>query len=64
MVERERVAHQEVDQYHVVPSDDIKEHILKGKNCWCRPEMNEDGVFIHNSADGREDFETGKRRLS
>lgn len=50
---------------HVIPMNDIQEHICDvGTTCWCNPTVDEDGVVIHNSADGREDFETGKRRVS
>lgn len=52
------------ERVHVYPPNDLKEHVLKGTRCWCFPEVNEEGMVIHKSADGREDFETGKRRLS
>ena len=49
---------------HVVPEDDIYEHILDGE-CWCSPAVDvEHMVITHNSADGREDFETGRRKPS
>lgn len=50
--------------YHVYPENDLKEHLLDGCKCWCNPEEDEDGVIVHNSMDGREDFETGKRKPS
>lgn len=37
---------------HVVPVNDSREHVLPGK-CWCGTRL-DDGVTIHNSADGRE----------
>lgn len=37
---------------HVVPLNDIREHEDSDK-CWCMPRL-EDGVWIHNSMDGRE----------
>ena len=46
--------------YHVVPEGDLKDHITDGTDCWCHPEE-DDGVIVHNSADGREDYESGKR---
>ncbi|MDO8533521.1 MAG: hypothetical protein Q7S17_02105 [Xanthobacteraceae bacterium] len=55
--------------WHVVPVDDIREHddhLCRGK-CWCRPEIIEDGInyiVVHNSADGREAYETGQRKLN
>jgi len=40
------------DAWHVVPINDLREHILNG-SCWCKPEMEEDGSgWIHNSMDG------------
>lgn len=52
------------DFYHVYPIGDLREHnIENGLNCWCKP--TQDGfVIIHNSMDGREDYETGKRRAN
>jgi hypothetical protein len=50
--------------YHIVPSDDLREHITDaGKTCWCHPVEDED-MIVHNSLDGREPFETGERRVS
>jgi len=49
---------------------DIKEHATEGDECWCRPETKEvfhsNGVLagwivVHNSSDGREQYETGQR---
>lgn len=49
---------------HVVPIDDMREHILSIE-CWCRPRFlweKEDGCMpfeciVHNSLDGRERYE-------
>lgn len=49
--------------WQVIPEDDLKEHELS-PDCWCKPEVTEDDLCVHNSADGREDFETGKRKHS
>jgi hypothetical protein len=46
----------------VVPLDDLREHI-EGDGCWCRPRVDE-GVIVHNSADGREKYETRERVAS
>lgn len=46
---------------HVVPCNDLREHDTDGEECWCCPRL-EDGVVIHNSADGREAYEDGRRR--
>lgn len=51
------------EQWHVVPLNDLREHDSHG-DCWCNPTCNDEGIYplwIHNSMDGREDFETGKR---
>lgn len=45
---------------HVWPLDDLKPHVVDGLPCWCNP-IDDDGVIRHNSMDGREDFENGKR---
>lgn len=48
--------------YHVVPLDDIYPH-KESKDCLCYPKIEEDGkLIIHNSFDGREDYELGIRR--
>lgn len=47
--------------YHVVPINDLYEHIVSS-NCWCRPtrDCEEHNVWVHNSADGREEtYEKG-----
>jgi hypothetical protein len=46
---------------HVMPDDE--EHDLE--DCRCHMQFNEEAnAFVHNSFDGREDFETGKRKPS
>jgi hypothetical protein len=51
--------------YHLVPCCDLRRHQLD-PICWCNPQEDEDaaGFWIHNSADGREHFETGQRAPS
>lgn len=51
--------------YHVVPVADDCEHIIS-LDCWCQPyvDKEEESVIIHNSLDGREDFEIGIRKPS
>ncbi len=50
---------------HVTPNDDTFPHNL-ASDCWCGPSTDDDApsVMVHNSADGREAFETGQRKLS
>lgn len=47
--------------YHVIPTDDLKEHDSHGAGCHCKPEVRAEGegwLIIHNSYDGREFFES------
>jgi len=49
---------------HVVPLYDSRKHELTAE-CWCEPELDfEYLVAVHHSADGREKFETGERKVS
>lgn len=52
------------DVTHIIPTEDIRDHTLRG-DCWCDPRLDyEYWIAIHNSADGREQFETGERNLT
>ena len=46
---------------HVIPADDDIAHIISW-DCGCHPQADENGIAIHNSADGREAFERGERK--
>ncbi len=47
---------------HIYPLNDLKDHLIEdGDKCWCNPEKDGD-LIVHHSMDGREDYETGKRR--
>lgn len=49
---------------HVIPMNDLREHHRHGE-CWCHPVVeHESRMMVHNSADGREDFEEGRRKPS
>jgi hypothetical protein len=49
----------------VWPVGDLREHVVDGTPCWCNPKyLEEDGIWVHNSMDGREKFETGERKFS
>jgi hypothetical protein len=57
--------------YHVYPVGDLREHVTDNVHengvCGCDPELQIEGagvVIVHNSLDGREAFETGKRKPS
>ena len=47
---------------HVIPLNDLREHD-EDCNCWCHPTEDDeyDDLYIHNSMDGREKFESGER---
>ena len=45
---------------HVYPVDDLKPHDTESGKCWCNPQS-DDFVVIHNSQDGREDYEVGRK---
>lgn len=45
---------------HVYPINDLREHEVEGKKCWCNP-TEEEGVIIHNSMDRREEYEQGRK---
>src|SRR5437588_237328 len=47
--------------HHVYPINDLRRHSTR--NCWCRP-VDDEGVVVHSSLDGREFYETGERMLS
>jgi len=48
---------------HMVPTLDFRKHTFSTTNlCWCNPEYDEEhDMYIHNSADGSEDYEEGRR---
>lgn len=50
---------------HVIPIDDLRDH-EPNLDCWCQPYVDEEDedYIIHNSLDGREDFELGIRKTS
>ena len=49
-----------------MPINDLKDH-EESKDCWCSPEIDQyigGDIVIHNSMDGREDYEAGARKPS
>jgi hypothetical protein len=56
----------EPGERHVIPIGDTREHVAS-HNCWCKPDL-EDGdegeVWVHNSHDEREKYETGVRKFA
>ncbi len=50
-----------VDGNHVYPVDALREHVVT--DCWCGP-VDDDGIVVHNSLDGREMYERGVRKMS
>lgn len=51
---------------HVIPLNDFFPHVLSQHVCWCHPTIDDENpnLVLHNSADGREDYETGKRKFN
>lgn len=49
-------------QVHCMPMADLRSHYPLA-TCWCKPEEVEDGVWEHQAADGREQYETGEREF-
>jgi hypothetical protein len=49
-------------QHHVTPIADHRNHQLSAE-CWCHP-FDDEGVYVHNSLDGREFYERGERKAS
>lgn len=43
----------------VIPLDDLRPHSTDDP-CWCKPFI-EDGIVVHNSMDGREQYEAGRK---
>lgn len=42
----------------ILPASDTREHKLctYTSNCWCEPTYTEEGILVHNAADGREHY--------
>lgn len=47
---------------HIIPLNDMQEHITRAETCPCKPELSESGNIVHNSFDGREAYERGERK--
>lgn len=47
---------------HIIPLNDMHEHITRAETCPCKPELSESGNIVHNSFDGREAYERGERK--
>jgi len=47
-------------EIHCIPVNDLRPHDL-ASNCWCHPKDLGEGVFSHNSLDGRESYENGRK---
>ena len=53
--------------FDVVPVNDLRDHEEGTGRCWCRPRVEEeDGatIVVHNSMDGRELYEDGRRKAN
>jgi hypothetical protein len=51
------------DNAHIIPLDDLYPHKLS-KDCWCHPQEDDEHpeLLVHQAADGRLDYEEGRRR--
>lgn len=50
---------------HVVPINDLHDHLVDGEfECWCHPKIEDGGVIVHNSADKRELYERGEQKVA
>ena len=47
----------------VVSVGDLRTHDPHNVDCWCKP-LFQGEVLVHNSADRREDYEDGVRKVS
>lgn len=45
----------------VIPLYDEQYHNF-GLDCWCNPQVSNEGILVHNSFDGREAYEQGIRK--
>lgn len=52
------------NERHVIPVDDDEPHYFRG--CRCHPVLEDEDppIYVHNSFDGREAFESGIRKPS
>jgi hypothetical protein len=50
---------------HVIPKNDDREH-QRSELCWCRPEQSpsDERMWLHNSADRREEYERHERKVN
>lgn len=50
---------------HLIPDQDLHQHELS-EDCWCQPnedyDITGDLTWSHHAADGREDYELGRRK--
>jgi hypothetical protein len=46
---------------HVIPADDLRLHD-GSPHCWCFPRDDGGDLWVHNSADGREQYERHEKR--
>lgn len=44
---------------HLIPLNDCKNHRVDCQ-CWCNPTLNDENRWVHNSVDGREEYEHGR----
>lgn len=49
------------NKVHVIPVDDLREHITS-VDCFCKPitDDEDENVIVHNAMDKREEYENGR----
>ena len=54
-----------VSNWDITPIGDMREHVER-PDCWCHPvaDVEVPYIYIHNSLDEREKYETGERKPS
>lgn len=53
------LARNDIYSTHIVPINDMRSH-RSDHSCWCEPVLNDEQAWVHNSADGREEYEQGR----
>lgn len=44
---------------HVFPLNDFRLH--QDEDCWCGAKLDDENMLVHKSADGREEYEQGRK---
>lgn len=58
---KSEIAGEHKNDLHLTPMNDLRRHII-GPKCWCEPEEGDGCRYLHAPADGRNDYEEGRRK--